>query len=111
MKFKATKKEMRQSGRDILKIGYCNAQFLLRGFDPVAYSARREGWACDYYDINGVYISTGYDPIGKAVDYEMLREYENKARKIWCDYSRNYEDQAAAVEGLLFEMIEKAKAV
>ena len=93
-----------------MKIGYCNAQFLLRGFNPVAYSARREGWACDYYDINGVYISTGYAPIGKAVDYEMLREYENKARSIWCDYSRNYEDQAAAVEGLLYEMIEKAKA-
>lgn len=56
MKFKVTKKEMRQSGRDILKIGYCNAQFLLRGFDPVAYSERREGWACDYYDIIGVTI-------------------------------------------------------
>ena len=110
MKLKATKKAIRNSGYNVLKIGYCNAQNLLRHKSPFAYSERREGWACDYYDINGVYISTGYDPIGKAVNYEMLREYENKARKIWCDYSRNYEDQAAAVEGLLFEMIEKAKA-
>lgn len=108
MKFKVTKKEMRQSGRDILKIGYCNAQFLLRGFDPVAYSERREGWACDYYDINGVYISTGYDPIGKAVNYEMLREYDKKAEAIWRDYSRTYEDREAAVNALLDDFIKKA---
>lgn len=108
MKFKVTKKEMRQSGRDILKIGYCNAQFLLRGFDPVAYSERREGWACDYYDINGVYISTGYDPIGAKVDYDLIREYDKKAEAIWRDYSRTYEDQEAAVNALLDDFIKKA---
>lgn len=110
MKFKVTKKEMRQSGRDILKIGYCNAQFLLRGFDPVAYSERREGWACDYYQINNTIISTGYDPIGCKVDYNLVREYDEKAAAIWRDYSRTYEDQEAAVDTLLNEFITKAAA-
>lgn len=110
MKYKTTKKAIRNSGYNVLKIGYCNAQFLLRGFDPVAYSERREGWACDYYQINNTIISTGYDPIGAKVDYDLIREYDKKAEAIWRDYSRTYEDQEAAVDTLLASFIEKVAA-
>ena len=56
MKLKATKKAIRNSGYNVLKIGYCNAQNLLRHKSPFAYSERREGWACDYYQINNTII-------------------------------------------------------
>lgn len=110
MKLKTTKKAIRQSGQTIIKIGYCNAQFLLRFQSEFAYSTRAEGWACDYYEVNGVIISTGYAPIGKSIDYELIREYDNKAREICGDYSRSYEDQKAAVNALLYEFVEKAAA-
>lgn len=110
MKLKTTKKAIRESGQTVIKIGYCNAQFLLRFQQEFAYSTRREGWACDYYEVNGVIISTGYSPIGKQVEYDLIREYEEKARKICGDYARSYEDQKAAVNALLYEFIEKAAA-
>ena len=110
MKLKTTKKAIRNSGYNVLKIGYCNAQNLLRHKSPFAYSERREGWACDYYQINNTIISTGYDPIGAKVDYDLIREYDKKAEAIWRDYSRTYEDQEAAVDTLLNEFITKAAA-
>ena len=79
MKLRATKKEMREGYDKVLRIGYCNAQNLLWGEEPFAYSAGRYGWCCDYYDINGVLISTGYAPIeskGMKSDYKRIREYE-----------------------------------
>lgn len=82
-KIKATKKEMRQNYR-ILSIGYCDAQYLLNYKSPVAYSTRAEGWACDYYDIDGVIVCTGYDTIkdkNTKLDYAVLREYEKKAQE------------------------------
>lgn len=110
MKYKTTKKAIREMGDPVYCVGYANLQNLFRFVDPFAYSTRAEGWACDYYEVNGVIISTGYSPIGKQVEYDLIREYEEKARKICGDYARSYEDQKAAVNALLYEFIEKAAA-
>lgn len=83
VKFKATKKEMREGYTHIIGIGYCAAQTLLRYENAIAYSVRAEGWACDYYDIDGVLISTGYSPLAcknAKIDYSRLREFELKAQ-------------------------------
>lgn len=104
MKMKTTKKNMKESYDKILKIGYCDAQYLLQFEEPTAYSTRAEGWACDYYDIDGTLISTGYAPIGESVDYKTVKEYEEKAREI----IRNdevYEDKKIKVNELLKEFI------
>ena len=85
MKLKATKKEIKQGYHKILGIGYCDLQFLLQYESPFAYSVRREGWACDYYDVDGVCISTGYSPLdtkNMTKDYELVREYDRKARDL-----------------------------
>lgn len=82
-KIKATKKEMRQNYR-ILSIGYCDAQYLLNYQSPIAYSCGQDGWHCDYYDVDGVIISTGYDTLkdkNAKCDYKVLREYEKKAQE------------------------------
>lgn len=80
MKLKATKKEIKEAYYKTLCVGYCDMQNLLRHKRAFAYSAGVCGWACDYYDINGLCISTGYSPIGnRKLDYKLLKEYENKA--------------------------------
>ena len=112
MKFKVTRKEMRNNYHYVIGIGYCAAQFLLKYESPIAYSTRVEGWACDYYDIDGVLISTGYAPLESKntnIDYVTIRDYDNKARKIAHDYSLTYEEQERQVKALLKELIEKAK--
>lgn len=82
MKFKASKKQMKEGYCNIISIGYCEAQSLLYNKTPIAYSAGVYGWSCDYYDINGVLICTGYSPIGKHCDYKRLRKYEQKAQAL-----------------------------
>lgn len=111
MKFKTTKKAIKQHYNKILKINYCKGQYLLKYYEPMAYSTRAEGWACDYYDIDGVLISTGYAPIeseGFKNDYELLQEYENKAREIACN-NECWDNKRIAVSKLLHELIEKLR--
>ena len=92
MKLKATKKEMREGYYKIISIGYCDAQHLLNYQNPIAYSAGNCGWSCDYYDINGVLISTGYAPLSSKNtidDYALVREYDKKASEVYSADERN----------------------
>lgn len=85
MKLKATKKEMKEGYYRIIGIGYCDAQFLLSNEKPFAYSCGLYGWKCDYYDIDGILISTGYDYIetkNARQDYNLIREYDKKAESL-----------------------------
>ena len=101
VKLKTTTKQMRQYHR-IVRIGYCEAQALLKYASPFAYSSGVYGWNGDYYEVDGVLIATGYRslPDSKNVrcDYSLVREYENKAGKL-----TSRED----VENLLHEFITK----
>ena len=89
MKLKATYKSIKEGTHPdhLIKVGYCSIQYLLRYKSAFAYtSSRVNGWNCDYYEfnINGKYfvISTGYRPIGKDVNYKIVRYYEKKAKEL-----------------------------
>lgn len=108
MKLKTTKKQIKENSRKIISIGYCAAQTLLKYSEPFAYSAGVYGWACDYYNIDGVIISTGYAPIGEQVDYSLITEYDQKAHKIVYDnYDVDYETKKKQVSELLSEFTQK----
>jgi len=107
MKTKVTKKAVRNGFRYVLSVGYCDACHLLYFKRPFAYSTRVEGWACDYYDLGDVCISTGYSPTGKDVDYSILRKYDEKAKKIVSDYSISQKAKENRVELLLNEFLSK----
>ena len=111
IKLKATKKEMREGYYYILSVGYCGMQSLLKEQRPFAYSAWTEGWACDYYNIDGVLISTGYAPLSNKnmiEDYSIIKEYENKALKI-DELCLPLDERKAKKETLLKEMLNKLK--
>ena len=85
VKLKATKKEMQEHYYYILGTGYCSMQSLLNEQSAFAYSSRAEDWACDYYEVNDILISTGYAPLpskNMIEDYSLIKEYENKALEI-----------------------------
>ncbi len=106
-KIKATKAEMRKNYR-ILSVPYCDMQYLLNYKCPVAYSCGQDGWACDYYDIDGVIISTGYNPIkSKNVNYEYktLLKYERKAQE-----AKSSEDVNALLKKFIAEITAEAVA-
>ena len=85
MKFKTTKKDIRENYFRIIGIGNGQAQNLLKYESPIAYSERAEGWACDYYDIDEAVISTGYAPlksIHATTTYAIIHSYDIRARAI-----------------------------
>ena len=109
MKCKTTAKAIRENyGSRILSIGYGGAQELLRYETPFAYSSGVYGWNCDYYDIDGVCIATGYRPIGRDVDYAALREAEKRAREIYDNTGNTYKKRAKHVSELLRAFIKSA---
>lgn len=108
MKFKATKKEMINGYNRILGTGYCTIQYLLQYQSPIAYSAGVNGWSCDYYNIDGILISTGYSPINSKnmiLDYDLINKFEIEAQKTI--YSNmDYEIKKQIVNQYLYELLE-----
>ena len=82
MKFKTTRNQINQNYNSVISIGYCEAQYLLQGKNPIAYNAGYYGWNCDIYDINGVAIVTGYRPWGNIhPDYNIIKNMMMKPVK------------------------------
>lgn len=104
MKYLTTKKAVRNGYAHVIGAGYCSLQNLLYFHNPVAYSTRAEGWACDYYGFGNTVISTGYAPlatVNATVSYERVRWYDDQARAIIKQYDTPYEQRKAEVEELL----------
>lgn len=108
MKLKVSKKELLKRGNVVLHCGNGELQNLLSYTNPFAYSARLEGWACDYYEIDDVIISTGYSPIGKKVNYDIMKKYEEKARNI-NKKSITFEESRKEIGKLALEFIKEVK--
>ena len=108
MKFKTTRKEINQNYKNVICVGYCQAQDLLRGKNPIAYNAGVYGWNADIYDVNGVAIVTGYQPFGNIrPDYDTIKKYEDEARRICCNSWINYQKMIDQVDKLLNQFIEE----
>jgi len=81
MKLKTTKKQIKESAYQLYAVGYCELDRLLAYQSPFAYSSGVYGWSCDYYNLDGVIISTGYSPIGESIAYDLQKKYNNLAKK------------------------------
>lgn len=110
MKTKVTKTQVKNNFINILSIGYCDVQYLTYYKNPFAYSSGQSGWSCDYYEIENVCLSTGYNPIGSNVDYKLLRKYELKASKVIHNYEISYKLREKRVNKLLIDFVNKCKA-
>ena len=107
MKFKTTAKEIRNSGGNVVKAGYCDLQNLLRGVDPVAYTCGVYGWNFDVYILHGVSICTGYrGMVGRRAN--GIAEFEKRAERIANDYSINWEKRQEMLDELRRQFCEQA---
>ena len=113
MKLQTTKSNIKRNFCTVLTAGYCEIEYLLNFCNPFAYSAGVYGWNCDFYQpsskFSGVCIATGYNTErlgGKRINYELVKEYEQKARELVLDYSQN--NKREALNTLIDEFIEKA---
>ena len=109
MLLQVRKKDILNSSEKVLKVGYCQLQSLLNYENRFGYSSSNvNGWSCDYYKIDNVIISTGYNPIGDTVKYEVVKRYELQAEKITNDYKLSYEERKQKVTELLHDFMNEA---
>ena len=65
MKTKITKKAIMSAYRNVIKVGYCDMQDVLKCREPNFYTAGVYGWNADVYVIDyDTVIVTGYRPFG-----------------------------------------------
>lgn len=108
MKYRTTQKAVKEGYTNKICVGYCNLQYLLGCENPVAYTARREGWAADIYDFGNTSIITGYAPFGNIrPGYDTCKKYEDKAEKVKYDYSLSWEEQKEKLHQLINEFIKE----
>ena len=105
MKIQTTKKSIKNNFSKIIKINYCQASYLLYFKTAFAYSASRDRWLCDYYEIERVCISTGYVPIGDSVEHSRVNLLEAQARAIVHNYFLSMEERKEQVDLLLHQLI------
>lgn len=99
MKFRTTQKYIKGLFKDVIVIPYCDAYYLLKNENAIAYTAGVYGWNADIYNINGVAVVTGYRPFGNIQNRELVREYNERAKN---EYDRD------KLTALLNEFITKA---
>ena len=103
-KEKWTCKKVRQY--NAISISYCEACNLLRGLEPIAYTAGIYGWNEDVYLVeNNTYITTGYRPHGtRKVPYE---KFEEQAKAIY-DGNEDYNTKIAKIAKIREEFLKNA---
>ena len=109
MKLQTTNKQIKSNFYKIVKIGYCEAQYLLAYKKPFAYTCGVYGWSADFYQIGNACISTGYRPIGESVNYELLKQLEREAQVIYLEYTLSNETREKQIDELLNKLIESIK--
>lgn len=109
MKQKVTAASIRKLSAKKIALGYCEAPYLLRNHEPIAYTAGIYGWNFDVYAINGVVVCTGYRGMVGSNPKVPVEEYEKRAREL--AMVKTFEESNKAreeVERLLAEWLEKA---
>lgn len=106
MKFKTTKKEIMANYGSVIRIGYCDLQYLLNYESPIAYTSGAYGWGADIYEVGGIAITTGYRPFGNICpNWEIVKKYEEEAEKI--RHNCSYKEEREALRDLLKKFMEE----
>lgn len=107
MKLKTTKKNFKKD--ETLQASGMALQHLLRYKNPFAYSAGVYGWSCDYYDLDGLYVSMGYRPVGFKVNYALLKHYDDAARDVLDNHDLKYQEKEKQLNTLIDELLKAVK--
>ena len=110
MKTRVIRKDIIDNYANILNLGGACIN-LLRYEDPFAYNAGKYGWNWYAYHINGVILINGYrNMIGERVDWDILHEYDLRAKKIQYHYmTADYDVRATKTHEIIMELTEKFK--
>ena len=107
-KIKTTKKSILEGFNKVISVGYCRLQHLLYFKQPYSYNSGRNGWNCDFFQVDcNTIISSGYSPCGTTVDYEIINKYDNLASEIISNREIPWVDRKNQIEELISKFIEE----
>ena len=112
-KIKTTRREIKENFK-CYGFGYCALQGILYFENPRFYTCGTYGWNFDAYVIehNGqeICLTTGYRGMiyndKQKINYDTVKEFDNKASNIIYDNTISYENKKIAVNALLHEFID-----
>lgn len=109
-KYRVTKTAMKEKWKSkLFFVPDGSMQIFKRVIEPVAYSTRVEGWACDYYEFSNFCICEGYAPIGKRImSYEEFQPF----RKAYDEVKARYlpgEEETKIIQNILDDFIGTVK--
>lgn len=103
------KKNVIENNANIIRVGYCELYYLLKGIERIGYTSGAYGWNADVYEANNVVIVTGYRPFGNIrPSYELTSEYNEKAKKLCKEPCRDTDALNTKINKLLNDFIKKA---
>lgn len=105
-KINVKEREIKEGWANIIVVGYCDLQYLLKYKDADFYTCGTYGWKADIYKIDrSTVIVTGYSPFGNIRNYDLVKKYEEKARKI--SLSGDYKNEPKKLERLLQKFVDE----
>lgn len=109
IKARVTFREVREGFCNVYSVHYCGIQDIEQYLPCYFYSCGIYGWNCDYYVVSGsTVISTGYRPIGKDLNYDVVEKYNTEFSKLPYD-KKNAEMALEYLRIIIEESEEKAK--
>lgn len=103
------KKDVINSYYNVICVGYCNLQYLLKCKDAKMYNSGVYGWNAWIYHINNnTCIVTGYRPFGNIrPKHELITKYEEIAKDIVNKTHLHWNDKNKLLNKLLNEFIDE----
>lgn len=106
-KIKMTRTNVAAMG-NVVSVGYCGAQTLLRGVSPIGYGSGVYGWNYDVYALPLPWDVRGGDPVTVCTGYRAMpgqrarnaAGYERKAQAVARDTSLTWDQQREQIAAL-----------
>lgn len=108
MKNKITQKFIMNNYKNVIRVGYCDLQYLLNFETLKYYTSGAYGWNADIYQIdNDTVIVTGYRPFGNIRNkYNINKFYNTKASEVLAS-NITYEEKREKIKILLENYIKE----
>lgn len=109
MKVRVTRKEVLSNYTNVIRIGYCDLQYMLTHRDANFYTAGIYGWNANIYEIDhATAIVTGYRSFGDIrPSYELVKAFNDKARAIYHDMDMSHYAKCYQLDNLIAEFVEE----
>lgn len=107
-----TRKDLYNYGARVFYVGYCDAQFLLNGFDKIGANGGVYGWNWSAYrPAHDIIINTGYRNMTGEDARRVTRDYEKQAKEIFNNWDISTAEKSKQLEQIRAAWLDALRAM